>query len=219
MRADICGRHKKVVQEDDLAAVATPQNHLADDSAAAFFASDGRPASGRQILLGPRPTFEPIDVFVGRRQGWTGAVAQARVNGSGNGVVPANAAAFANANQPLQPGMPPVAASALPRGLSGASRGIGATATQAILVKSRTAKTGSPAKARREAQAQTPESAKAAPAKVAAAKETKAKPAPAKASLAKTSKDKTQEAKAPQAKAPAKKTAAVKVSKAKEKAE
>ena len=62
MRAEICGKHRKVVQEDDLAVVPAPSQ--ADDSAAAFFASDGRAPAAANLLAGPRPVFEPIEIFV-----------------------------------------------------------------------------------------------------------------------------------------------------------
>jgi D-alanyl-D-alanine carboxypeptidase len=80
LRQDICGRHKKVVQEDDLAVVqpAVP----VDDSPAAFFASDGANVV-RPFVMGPRPVFEPVEVFVGRKPDWTGPVAMARHAHSG----------------------------------------------------------------------------------------------------------------------------------------
>ena len=116
MREEICGRHKKVVQEDDLAVVGAPAP-AADESPAAFFANDGRPPN-RQLVLGPRPVFEPIDVFVGRKPNWTGPVAQARaaprdIPGA-IAAAPTAASAIAFAPQP----------------------GIGATASRAIAVKS-----------------------------------------------------------------------------------
>ncbi|MDB5650877.1 MAG: hypothetical protein JWL62_2397, partial [Hyphomicrobiales bacterium] len=204
LRADICGRHKKVVQEDDLAVVLPNQSHAAPDSAAAFFANDGRPNQGRQALLGPRPTFEPIDVFVGRTPGWTGPVAQARATIPTKAMVPASAAAFADPNQRLQPGIPPVSASALPLGLLGASRGIGATATRAIAVKSATSTKPAP-----HVEAKTPVkpkvAAKAVPAKAEAAKPATKTPAAAK--------------KAVESKAASKKPAPVKVTTTKAKAE
>ena len=66
MRQDICGRHRKVVQEDDLAVV---------QPAASV---DDNPAAARAIALGSRPVFEPVEVFVGRKPDWTGPVAMAR---------------------------------------------------------------------------------------------------------------------------------------------
>ena len=138
MRPEICGKNRKVVQEDDLAIVATTPGQ-ADDSAAAFFANDGR-APARSFVMGPRPQFEPVEIFVGRRPGWAGSVAMARPSPLG-GVVPANAAAFASSAQRMPAGMAPISSSAMPLGLSGAARGIGATATRAIEVKSR-AETG-----------------------------------------------------------------------------
>ncbi|MDB5544698.1 MAG: D-alanyl-D-alanine carboxypeptidase [Hyphomicrobiales bacterium] len=109
LRQEICGRHKKVVQEDDLAVVQPPAQG-ADDSAAAFFANDGRPAAARTFAMGPRPVFEPIEVFVGRKPDWTGPVAMAR-----SGPSPAGPTTSATAFAPQQ--------------------GIGATASRAIAVK------------------------------------------------------------------------------------
>ncbi|MEY3552730.1 MAG: hypothetical protein RL735_1078 [Pseudomonadota bacterium] len=112
MREDICGKNRsRVVQEDDLA-VMTPQQG-GEDNAAAFFANDGR-ASGRQFVMGPRPNFEPIDVFIGRKSGWTGPVAQA---------MPA-AVVVAGA------------AGAAARSLTSSQPSIGTTASRAIAVKS-----------------------------------------------------------------------------------
>ncbi len=110
LRQDICGRHKKVVQEDDLAVVQQPASQGADDSAAAFFANDGRPTAARTFAMGPRPVFEPIEVFVGRKPDWNGPVAMAR-----SGPAPRTPTASATAFAPQQ--------------------GIGATASRAIAVK------------------------------------------------------------------------------------
>jgi D-alanyl-D-alanine carboxypeptidase len=109
LRQEICGRNRKVVQEDDLAIVQPPA--AGDDSAAAFFANDGRPATARTFAIGPRPVFEPVEVFVGRKPDWTGPVAMAR-----SGPAPAKPASSATAFAPHQ--------------------GIGATASRAIAVKS-----------------------------------------------------------------------------------
>ena len=106
LRQDICGRHKKVVQEDDLAIVQPPAP--IDDNPASFFASDGR-AAARPFVMGPRPVFEPVEVFVGRRPDWTGPVAMARA-------VPVSASPNASAYA--------------------AQQAIGATASRAIPIKS-----------------------------------------------------------------------------------
>ena len=83
MREDICGKNRKNIQEDDLAVIA-PQG------------------SDRWALIaGPRPLFEPVDVFVGRKEGWTGPVAQARAAPSAAALaaIPAaGAIAYANAS-------------------------------------------------------------------------------------------------------------------------
>ena len=111
LRQEICGRHKKTPQEDDLAAVNNPAE--SGDSAAAFFANDGRPPAPTLVMGGPRPSFEPIEVFVGRKPDWTGPVAMARGAPATAPAAPvANASAFA------------------------AQQGIGATASRAIAVKS-----------------------------------------------------------------------------------
>jgi D-alanyl-D-alanine carboxypeptidase len=135
MRPEICGKNRKVVQEDDLAMVA-PANGQPDDSAAAFFASDGRAQARAVFTMGPRPQFEPVEIFVGRRPGWTGPVAMAR-QAPGGTMIPANAAAFADPRPVMPPAMAGAAGTAMPLGLSGAARGIGAVTTRAIEVKSR----------------------------------------------------------------------------------
>ncbi len=60
IREEICGKGRKNIQEDDLA----------------VFAPQG--SDNRALISGPRPMFEAVDVFVGRKVGWTGPVAQAR---------------------------------------------------------------------------------------------------------------------------------------------
>jgi len=96
MREEICGKGRKNIQEDDLALLA-PQG-----------------SDKRALISGPRPLFEPIDVFIGRKEGWTGPVAQARAAPSAAALaaIPAaGAIAYANASN------------------------IGTTASQAIAVK------------------------------------------------------------------------------------
>jgi D-alanyl-D-alanine carboxypeptidase len=140
LRQEICGRHKKVVQEDDLAVVQPSSD--SGDSAAAFFANDGRPAARSIVVGGPRPVFEPLEVFVGRKPDWTGPVAMARATPATAPAAPVpNATAFAP-----QPG-------------------IGATASRAIAVKSAPEKPV----ARKAARHMTPELVKM---KAAAAKRT-----------------------------------------------
>ncbi len=109
LRPEICGKNKKVVQEDDLAVVQQPRD--TGDSAAAFFANDGR-AGARPFVMGPRPVFEPVEVFVGRKPDWTGPVAMARATPASAPAPTSSATAFA------------------------AQPGIGATASRAIAVKS-----------------------------------------------------------------------------------
>jgi len=97
MRDEICGKNRKTLQEDDLAVVA-PQG-----------------SDKRALITGPRPMFEPVDIFVGRKSGWIGQVAQARAAPSAAALaaIPAaGAIAYANASS------------------------VGAKASQAISVKS-----------------------------------------------------------------------------------
>ncbi len=101
IRDEICGKNRKTVQEDDLAVVA-PQGY-----------------DRRALIAGPRPLFEPVDIFVGRKAGWTGQVAQARAAPSAAALaaIPAaGAIAYANASN------------------------IGTKASQAISVKNQPAK-------------------------------------------------------------------------------
>ena len=66
------------------------------ESAAAFFANDGRPAARTVVVGGPRPVFEPLEVFVGRKPDWTGPVAMARATPATAPAAPVpNATAFA----------------------------------------------------------------------------------------------------------------------------
>ena len=97
VRDQICGKGRANIQEDDLAVLA-PQG-----------------SDKRALISGPRPLFEPVDIFVGRKDGWTGPVAQARAAPSAAALaaIPATGAiAYANASS------------------------IGATASQAIAIKS-----------------------------------------------------------------------------------
>ncbi len=109
IRADICGRHRSSVAEDDFAipvagAPGAAPSMSEGDNAAAFFASDGRAPAGAVSRaasitaeqMATRPWFEPIPVFVGRVPGWTGPVAAAR-GGVGEPAreKPAAASAFA----------------------------------------------------------------------------------------------------------------------------
>jgi D-alanyl-D-alanine carboxypeptidase len=83
LRDEICGKNRKTIQEDDLAVVA-PQG-----------------SDRRALIAGPRPLFEPVDIFVGRKAGWIGPVAQARAAPSAAALaaIPAaGAIAYANAS-------------------------------------------------------------------------------------------------------------------------
>ena len=74
MRPRICGPNREQVAEDDFAVVAT--NSGSGDNNASFFSSQTAYPSGVaaiQAQMGTRPTFEPMDVYVGRAPGYTGA--------------------------------------------------------------------------------------------------------------------------------------------------
>jgi D-alanyl-D-alanine carboxypeptidase len=84
MRDTICGRGRsKTAEQDFVIPIATQRPAAQEENAASFFASNGRPSQlemgpAALMQLGPRPAFTPVDVFVGRRPGWNGPVAQAR---------------------------------------------------------------------------------------------------------------------------------------------
>ena len=81
IRDQICGKGRANIQEDDLAVLA-PQG-----------------SDRRALISGPRPLFEPVDVFVGRKEGWSGQVAQARAAPSAAALAAISAAgAIAYAN-------------------------------------------------------------------------------------------------------------------------
>ncbi len=81
IRDQICGKGRANIQEDDLAVLA-PQG-----------------SDKRALISGPRPLFEPVDVFVGRKDGWTGPVAQPRAAPSAAALAAISAAgAIAYAN-------------------------------------------------------------------------------------------------------------------------
>ena len=81
MRPRVCGARREQVAEDDFAVPVV--RSIEGDHTAAFFANNGGgvPASNVaavQEQLHTRPTFEPVDVYVGRAPGWTGPVLAAR---------------------------------------------------------------------------------------------------------------------------------------------
>lgn len=83
MRPEICGKNRNPGAEEDFAIPVATSGHTGnEESAASFFAADNRsevqnvPAS--LLLQGPRPAFEPIEVFAGRRPGYNGPVARPR---------------------------------------------------------------------------------------------------------------------------------------------
>ena len=80
-RTRVCGAHREQVSEDDYA-VPVAGARAEGDNAAAYFAAQGlmgQAGGGQgsgvaaiQAQMGVRPSFEPINVFVGRAPGWTG---------------------------------------------------------------------------------------------------------------------------------------------------
>lgn len=70
IRAEVCGRHRKIVADDDL----PPQLRAGPVQPA----PGGLPPAASEVNLAVRPHFVPIPVFVGPDPGWTGPVAQAR---------------------------------------------------------------------------------------------------------------------------------------------
>jgi len=81
MRPRVCGAHRAQVAEDDFAVPVVRPGE--GDHSAAFFSTNGAgaPAGGVAAIqeqLHMRPSFEPVDVYVGRAPGWTGPVLAAR---------------------------------------------------------------------------------------------------------------------------------------------
>ena len=82
MRPRVCGPHRAQVSEDDFA-VPVAQRPGEGDHAAAFFANNGAAAPTNNVAaiqeqLHTKPSFEPVDVYVGRAPGWTGPALAAR---------------------------------------------------------------------------------------------------------------------------------------------
>ncbi len=94
VRAEVCGRNRRTVSEDDfavpVAGYTAPASQAENDSPAFFFANDGRPPQGSTSRaasitaeqMAVRPWFDPVPVYVGRAPGWTGPVAAARDSAS-----------------------------------------------------------------------------------------------------------------------------------------
>ena len=77
MRPRVCGAHREQVAEDDFAVPVVRPGE--GDHTAAFFAINGAGAPASSVAaiqeqLHRRPSFEPVDVYVGRAPGWTGPV-------------------------------------------------------------------------------------------------------------------------------------------------
>ena len=88
MRPRVCGAHRDQVAEDDFAVVPVAQRAGDNDHSGAFFANSGagvavNGVAAMQEQMNTRPTFEPVDVYVGRAPGWTGPVLAARGDGPG----------------------------------------------------------------------------------------------------------------------------------------
>lgn len=87
MRSEICGKNRNRGADEDFAlqiAGLTPSTASGDDGPAAFFAADqsrmSSPAAVQAITsgqLGPKPTFQPVPIYVGRAPGWTGVAVRA----------------------------------------------------------------------------------------------------------------------------------------------
>jgi D-alanyl-D-alanine carboxypeptidase len=81
MRPRVCGAHRDQVAEDDFAVPVV--RSAVGDHTAAFFATNGASAPASSVAaiqeqLQTRPSFEPVDVYVGRAPGWTGPALAAR---------------------------------------------------------------------------------------------------------------------------------------------
>ncbi len=78
LRAQVCGKNRRLDAADDFAIpIAATNASPGDDTAASFFASDNRGSSAALAGfaggdLGPRPAFTPVPIYVGRAPGWTG---------------------------------------------------------------------------------------------------------------------------------------------------
>ena len=86
MRPRVCGAHREQVAEDDFAVVPVAQRSGESDHNSVFFGNTGAgaPVNGVAALQGQmhtRPSFEPVDVYVGRAPGWIGPVLAARGDG------------------------------------------------------------------------------------------------------------------------------------------
>jgi D-alanyl-D-alanine carboxypeptidase len=86
MRPRVCGAHRAQVSEDDFAVVPVAQRPGERDHNRIFFGATGAgaPVNGlaaTQEQMHTRPSFEPVDVYVGRAPGWTGPVLAARGDG------------------------------------------------------------------------------------------------------------------------------------------
>ncbi len=116
MRPEICGKGRAAGADEDFAIpIATsargPASH--EDSAASFFAetrSEVIQVPAADLLRGPRPSFVPVDVFVGRAPGYNGPVAMARGTPP---AAPAEPQTRTAARKPVIGAGAPVAASAV----------------------------------------------------------------------------------------------------------
>jgi len=83
LRQQVCGKNRARDADEDFSIPVAAASASADnDTAVAFFAGDR--SAGRSAVaalasgdLGPRPAFTPVNVFVGRAPGWTGAARSA----------------------------------------------------------------------------------------------------------------------------------------------
>lgn len=151
IRDQICGKHRNV-EEDDFAVPVAGMPAMGD-----------APANARALLGGHRPAFQPIDVFVGPKPGWTGMVAKAR-DMPGPMEASAYVAKSAEVNTET-PAVRPVAK----RGKVGraAARAIAAKTRQPTPASVAAAKAAASAKRAKTAQVEHKPAAKAAPKPVA----------------------------------------------------
>jgi D-alanyl-D-alanine carboxypeptidase len=117
MRPEVCGKNRAPGDDEDFAipiASNGPATH--DDSPVSFFAADMSRqtvnVAASELLRGPRPAFEPVDVFVGRNPGYIGPVAKAR------GVPTPDPAEFAAKEKPIRAAAKPPVRSAKPLALA-----------------------------------------------------------------------------------------------------
>lgn len=167
MRSTICGPKRNRNATEDLSHLIAGLHagpSTGDDSAASFFAADRGLASSPALQaiisgdLGPRPTFDPVSVFVGRAPGYAGATLAPRGEEPAPEAAPAPAAATPAA-APLPPPRPAglAAARATPKKPAAAARSAArSSATPAAKPAAKPASRSASRPAPRAAQAPVP---------------------------------------------------------------